>query len=91
MGALRFEQRRPKTTNLQSAPDTITGLNTHNTLPYGFRRRRKANEECVVKHTIVGFAPTYRAVNAGSYVQCTQLDHTVCFTTLPFYTSTLPP
>jgi len=34
--------------------------NTQNTLPYGFRRRRKANGECVVKHTIVGLTPTYQ-------------------------------
>ena len=30
VGALRFEQRRSETTDLQSAPDTITGLSTQN-------------------------------------------------------------
>ena len=29
VGALRFEQRRSKTRDLQSPPDTVTGLNTH--------------------------------------------------------------
>ena len=28
VGALRFEQRRSKTNDLQSSPDTVTGLNT---------------------------------------------------------------
>ena len=28
VGALRFELRRPETTDLQSAPDTVTGLDT---------------------------------------------------------------
>jgi len=35
-------------------------LPTHNTLPYGFRRRRKANGKCVGKHTVVGLRPTYQ-------------------------------
>ena len=30
VGALRFELRRPETTDLQSAPDTVTGLDTQN-------------------------------------------------------------
>ena len=33
VGALRFELRRPETTDLQSAPDTVTGLDTQ-ILPY---------------------------------------------------------
>jgi hypothetical protein len=29
VGALRFEQRRSETIDLQSTPDTVTGLSTH--------------------------------------------------------------
>ncbi len=87
----RIRTYSPERTDLQSAAALQLSRIPMTLFPMVLDAADAANEECVVKHTIVGFTPTYRAVDAGSYVQCTKLDHTVCFTTLPFYTFQLPP